>query len=87
MNKTTKTVVGWVAILIVIATLVLGGNYLIYTYVGLWNYIGLSLLSGLVWAWILHRSHKTHDADMLLWATQFVETNRSLIDHIKDEAK
>ena len=84
MNHSTKSVIGWIAVLIVFAIIVLGGNYLIFTYVGIWNYIALSILSGLIGGYLSYRNFKTHAASYITdvrWAN-----NDSLIKHLKDEA-
>ena len=84
MNRTTKTAIGWVAVFVVIAVIVLGGNYLIYTYIGMWNYIAVSILSGIVWGWITHRSLKSHDTDMRIMAEVFNDPkNKELVKHLK----
>ena len=84
MNRTTKNAIGWVAVFVIIATIVMGGNYLIYTYIGIYYYIAFSIASGLVWAWITHRTLKSHDADMLIMAKVFHDPkNKELVKHLR----
>ena len=76
MNRTTKTVVGWVAVCVVIAVIVLGGNYLIYTYIGIWNYIGLSIVGSLVWILFQIRIARNNTIDMEQMAKAFIHINK-----------
>jgi len=56
------------------AAVITVGNYIIFVYIGFWNYVGLSILSGLVWGWKVHRDLKIHDADMQHMANTFINS-------------
>jgi hypothetical protein len=71
-----KLAITWCTVI----TLVCAGNYVIFTYVGLWTYIAISLGCGVIWMlFICYQQRKDHELQMVM-ARYAIKTEGTITD-------
>ena len=83
--NTKTSFIGWMFVILVGTTIVLGGNYLIYTYIGMWNYIALHLAGTVTWILFAIWDSRNHEARMQQNVATFIKNSGGLIEVIKEE--